>query len=101
MRMTLSSAGRTLAALSLVVCGFSAASKPAVDAAGPPPIQASEAKSLYDGIKSFALTGGSAEVSNLTLKRDRVEMTFNGTFYFAAPANGKVTGAVFVGDGRI
>ena len=63
--------------------------------------QAPDAKTTYDQIKAFSLTGGSADVAKLTLKRDRVEMTFTGTFYFAAPVGGKVTGAVFVGDGRI
>ena len=63
--------------------------------------QAADAKPVYDRIRAFSLSGGSAEVSGLTLKRDRVEMTFTGTFYFAAPVAGKVTGAVFIGDGRI
>jgi hypothetical protein len=63
--------------------------------------QAGAGKRLYDDIQAFALTGGSADVSNLTLKRDRVEMTFNGTFYFAAPAAGTVTGAVFMGQGTM
>ncbi len=56
-------------------------------------------RQLYDQIKSFQLTGGKAEVSNLVLKRDRMTITFTGTFYFAAPVEGKVTGAVFVGKG--
>jgi hypothetical protein len=58
-------------------------------------------KQLYDQIKAFKLTGGSADVSNLALKRDRVEMTFTGTFYFGAPAGGAVTGAVFIGQGTL
>ncbi len=58
-------------------------------------------KQAYDQIKAFALTGGSAEVSGLTLKRDRVEMTFTGTFYFGGPTAGMVTGAVFVGQGTM
>ena len=65
------------------------------------PAQATDAKATYDQIKAFALSGGSADVSGLTLKRDRVEMSFTGTFYFAAPVGGRVTGAVFVGDGRV
>lgn len=56
-------------------------------------------KALYDQIKAFQLTGGKADVSNLVLKRDRVVMTFNGTFYFTAPVERKVTGAVFLGKG--
>ena len=35
------------------------------------------------------------------LKRDRVSMTLTGTLYFAAPVNGKVTGAVFIGEGTV
>ena len=58
-------------------------------------------KRVYDEVKSFKLTGGSAEVSALTLKRDRVEMTFTGTFYFGAATGGRVTGAVFIGQGTI
>lgn len=73
----------------------------AVSAAPRPPAQAPDGKALYDQIRAFTLTGGSADVSGLTLKRDRVEMTFTGTFYFAAPTGGKVMGAVFVGDGRV
>ncbi len=69
--------------------------------AAAPAGQAPDARATYDQIKAFTLSGGSAEVSGLALKRDRVEMTFTGTFYFAAPVGGKVTGAIFVGDGRI
>lgn len=58
-----------------------------------------EGKSIYNQIKSFTLNGGKADVSGLVLKKDRVEMTFTGTFYFSSPVNGKVTGAIFVGQG--
>ena len=57
-------------------------------------------KDLYTQIKTFSLTGGSATVKELTLARDRVRMTFDGTFYFTAPIEGHVTGAVFVGNGN-
>ncbi|MDR0842900.1 MAG: hypothetical protein LBP68_05715 [Acidobacteriota bacterium] len=53
---------------------------------------------LYDTLKKFELKG-KASVSGLALKRDRAEMTFTGDFYFAAPVDGKITGAVFVGSG--
>jgi hypothetical protein len=56
-------------------------------------------KALYDQIKSFQLTGGAVSASNLVLKRDRVTMTFNGTFYFTPAIEGRVTGAVFIGSG--
>jgi hypothetical protein len=60
---------------------------------------AGEGLDLYHALRSFQLTGGSAVVENLVLKRDRAEMTFDGTFYFAAPVAGKVRGAVFLGRG--
>ena len=88
-----------LAALAGALSVSVAARRPGADA--PRAAQGGDAKSLYDQIKAFALTGGSAEVSGFALKRDRVEMTFTGTFYFAAPAGGRVTGAVFVGEGRV
>jgi hypothetical protein len=56
---------------------------------------------VYQQIKAFALTGGTSDVSNFVLKRDRMEMTFNGTFFFGVPVNGHVTGAVFVGQGTV
>jgi hypothetical protein len=59
------------------------------------------APTVYDQIKAFALSGESADVTNLALTRDRVEMTFTGTFYFTAPVEGRVTGAVFVGQGTL
>jgi len=55
-------------------------------------------RALYGALKKFELRG-KATVINLLLKRDRAEMTFNGVFYFAAPVNGKVAGAVFIGYG--
>jgi hypothetical protein len=57
-----------------------------------------EGRTLYDALKKFELQG-KASVSNLTLRRDRAEMVFTGNFYFAAPVNGRVTGAIFIGDG--
>jgi hypothetical protein len=53
---------------------------------------------LYTKLKKFELQG-KASVSNLTLKRDRATMVFTGDFYFASPIDGRITGAVFIGDG--
>lgn len=59
------------------------------------------ARTIYNDVKAFSLTGGKADVNNLVLVRDRVTMTLTGTIYFAAPVAGKVTGAVFVGTGML
>ncbi len=61
----------------------------------------SKSKELYDQIKAFSITGGVATVQSLTIKRDRVTMTFDGRLYFAGPVAGRVTGAVFIGNGRV
>jgi Peptidase family M1 domain len=56
---------------------------------------------LYQALSKFELNGGSATVANGVLKRDRVEITFSGTFYFEAPLEGHIRGAVFIGDGKL
>ena len=56
---------------------------------------------LYNQIKSFALTGGAVDVKGVVLKKDRCQITVNGVVYLAGPVNGQVTGAVFLGDGKV
>ncbi len=58
-----------------------------------------DAISLYRSIRQFDL-GGSARVDNLLIARDRATITFTGTFYFSQPVAGRVTGAVFIGQGK-
>ncbi len=54
----------------------------------------------YQQLRNVGLSGEVAAASNLVLKRDVGTFTFrSGTFSFLAPVNGKVTGAVFVGEG--
>ena len=59
-----------------------------------------KSKELYSQIRAFSLTGGSVKAEALVLKRDRTEMVFDGTFYFTSPVGGRVTGAVFIGQGK-
>src|SRR5579862_7371007 len=80
---------------------FSSASSLAVGVVG----QSSTAEptsdyATYQALRAFALDGGATRVSGLTLRRDRAEMTFTGTFYFSKPIHSVTTGAVFVGQGR-
>jgi len=58
-------------------------------------------EAVYKKLKAFSLSNGKAEVNNLILKRDRVVMTFSGTFYFAEKVKNRVTGAVFIGQGNL
>jgi hypothetical protein len=60
----------------------------------------SKEKQLYNQLKNVTLTGGSAQVNALVLKKDRTELTLTGTVYFSEPVNGQMTGAVFIGEGK-
>ena len=55
---------------------------------------------FYQQLRNLSLDGETVTVTNLTLKRDAGTFHFNsGTLCFVGPVNGKVTGAVFNGDG--
>jgi hypothetical protein len=54
---------------------------------------------LYDQALAFALSGEGLAVEDVRLTRDRAEIAFTGTFYFSTPVSGRVTGAVFQGQG--
>ncbi len=84
----------------LFVCSLFAAAVFVVPTSFAQDNPANNDKDFYTRLRSFSLGGGSATVSGLVLNRDRAQMTFTGTFYFAAPVDGQVTGAVFVGDGK-
>jgi hypothetical protein len=54
----------------------------------------------YQALRNLTLGGESVSVSNLDLKRDAGTFHLHsGTVCFVPPVQGKVTGAVFVGDG--
>ena len=56
--------------------------------------------STYKALRNLTLSGESVAVRNLVLKRDTGIFHLHfGTVCFVAPVNGKVTGAVFTGDG--
>lgn len=55
----------------------------------------------YNQLKGFRLGEQAVRVEDFKLKRDRIEMIFTGTFYFAEPIGGKVYGAVFLGNGQL
>ncbi|HLV88489.1 MAG TPA: M1 family aminopeptidase [Candidatus Sulfotelmatobacter sp.] len=55
----------------------------------------------YQALRNVGLGSEAVTVSNLELKRDAGTFHLHsGTVCFATPVNGKVTGAVFVGDGN-
>ncbi len=65
-----------------------------------PSVQQPNTDPMYQQLRNIGLSGEVAAASNLVLKRDAGTFTFrSGTFQFLAPVHGRVTGAVFVGDG--
>ena len=88
----------SLAILALPILGASTA-VPAVDqnaqAAGP------NSDPTYQALRNLALGGEAVSISNFDLKRDAGTFHLrSGMVCFVAPVQGKVTGAVFVGDGN-
>jgi len=56
----------------------------------------------YQQLRNIVLGSEAVSVSDFTLKRDAAHFQLNsGTVCFLAPVQGKVTGAIFVGEGRL
>jgi hypothetical protein len=67
----------------------------------PAPGRSPNANETYKQLRSVGLSGEVTSVNNLVLKRDAGTFTFrSGTLQWLAPVHGKVTGAVFVGEGE-
>jgi hypothetical protein len=67
-----------------------------------PPIPAPNSDFTYQQLRNIGLSGEAVAVSDLTLKRDAATFHLrSGTVCFVTPAKGKITGAVFVGDGNM
>jgi hypothetical protein len=56
---------------------------------------------VYQQLRNIGLGSEAVTVKDFELKRDAATFHLNGYVCFAAPVNGKVTGAVFVGDGKM
>ena len=56
----------------------------------------------YQQLRNISLQGGGINVDKITLKRDAATFQLNsGVLCFVTSVNNKVTGAVFVGDGKL
>jgi hypothetical protein len=79
-----------------VVCLLAVASSSQTAAVGP------NSDPVYQQLRNVGLGSESVTVKDFELKRDGVRFHFHtGSFCFVAPVQGKVTGAVFVGDGNM
>lgn len=56
---------------------------------------------IYHQLRNIGLDSETVTVKDFELKRDAATFHLNGYVCFVAPVNGKVTGAVFVGDGNM
>src|SRR4051794_41082624 len=64
--------------------------------------QSPNADANYQQLRTITLGTEAITVSNLTLKRDAATFQLNsGTLCFLSPVGSKVTGAIFVGEGRL
>ena len=71
-------------------------------AAETPATPSPNSDSTYQQLRNIGLGGEAVAVTDLTLKRDAATFHLrSGTVCFVSPVQGKVTGAVFVGDGNL
>ena len=64
--------------------------------------RAANSNAIYQALRGRAVNGPAFTVKNLTLKRDAGVFTFSdGTFYLYGEVSGRVTGAVFLGQGTL
>ena len=64
--------------------------------------QTPNADATYQQLRNLTLGAEAVSLSDVTLKKDAAHFQLNsGTVCFLSAVNGKVTGAVFVGDGRL
>src|SRR5215472_3546145 len=89
---------RSSLSLSCLLIAFSIAT--ISSAVAQPPAPNSDA--TYQQLRNVTLSGDAVGVTNLTLKRDAGTFHLkSGTICFLAPVRGKVTGALFTGDGNL
>jgi hypothetical protein len=85
--------------VSILVLGLGPAAFRAAGQNSPAPGPNSDA--AYQALRNVTLGGESVSVSNFDLKRDAGTFHFHsGTICFTSPVQGKVTAAVFIGDGN-
>ena len=77
----------------IVLLGF-----PSVVTAQAPP--GPNAHPIYVELRNVAV-GGSVQVNELVLTKDAATFTLTGTVHLLKPVNGRVTGAVFLGQGSM
>jgi hypothetical protein len=90
-----------LAKLSFFAVLFLAIAVAAAPGAAQTAAPAPNSDPAYQALRNITLSGETVAVSNFELKRDAGTFHLrSGTLCFVAPVQGKVTGAVFVGDGN-
>lgn len=86
--------------LSKLICSGVVMSLLALASQAQTPAAGANSDPVYQQLRNIGLGGEAVSVSNFDLKRDAATFHLtSGKICFLAPVNGKVTGAVFVGDG--
>ncbi len=86
----------------LVMAGWLAVIPAAAQASAPTTPVGPNSDPTYQALRNLTLGGEAVSVSNLELKREAGTFHLrSGTVCFTAPVQGKVTGAVFEGDGNL
>jgi hypothetical protein len=82
-----------------LVCALLCSAALAIENANPP---VPNSDPSYRQLRSIGLSGEAVAVKDFTLQRDAATFHLrSGTVCFVTPVQGKVTGAVFVGDGNM
>jgi hypothetical protein len=91
--VSLAGAGARLTLLGVVLAGHAAYAQTSAPGANSDP--------TYQALRNLSLSGEAVSVSNFELKRDAGTFHLrSGTVCFVSPVAGRVTGAVFTGDGN-
>lgn len=79
--------------------------RPATPGVTPPTAAAAtfapNSNAVYQKLRTAGLSGEAVALNNYTFKRDAATFTLTGTVSFLAPVEGRVTGAVFTGQGTM
>ena len=82
-------------------CASSLAQTPAPTIEAKGAAHAANSNGTYAALRTDVPTGDGVNVENFTLQREGASFHFiEGSFYFYAPVNGRITGAVFLGKGH-
>ncbi len=101
-RLRFVTAFAAIAILTSLMTGQELSERPAQTTPAATTTVAPNSDPTYQELRKDVLSGEMASVHDVVLQRDAAKISLReGKVYFLAPVNGKVTGGVFIGDGRL